>query len=37
LGLRKLNHSVIKDDCAQIRGQIEKVKHMVRVEELNEA
>ena len=37
LGLRKLNHYVIKDDCAQIRGQIDKIKHMVRVEELEEA
>jgi len=37
LGLRKLNHSVVKEDCAQIRGQIEKVKHMVLVEEIDEA
>jgi large subunit ribosomal protein L30 len=37
LGLRKLNHSVVKDDCAQIRGQINKVVHMVSVEELDEA
>lgn len=35
LGLRKLNHSVVKEDCAQIRGQIEKVKHMVLVEEID--
>lgn len=34
LGLRKLNQSVIKEDCAQIRGQINKVIHMVKVEEL---
>jgi large subunit ribosomal protein L30 len=37
LGFRKLNQSVIKEDCAQIRGQINKVIHMVRVEELDEA
>jgi len=37
LGLRKLNHTVVKEDCAQIRGQIDKVKHMVRVEEIDEA
>lgn len=37
LGLRKLNQSVIKEDCAQIRGQINKVVHMVSVEELDEA
>ena len=37
LGFRKLNQSVVKDDCAQIRGQINQVIHMVRVEELDEA
>jgi large subunit ribosomal protein L30 len=37
LGFRKLNQSVVKDDCAQIRGQINKVIHMVSVEELDEA
>ncbi len=37
LGLRKLNHSVIKEDSPQIRGQIDKVKHMVLVEELDQA
>ena len=37
LGLRKLHQSVIKEDCAQIRGQINKVIHMVNVEELDEA
>ena len=37
LGFSRLNQSVIKEECAQIRGQINKVKHMVRVEELEEA
>jgi large subunit ribosomal protein L30 len=37
LGFKKLNQSVIKEDCDQIRGQINKVKHMVSVEELDEA
>jgi large subunit ribosomal protein L30 len=37
LGFRKLNQSVIKEDSAQIRGQINKVIHMVSVEELDEA
>ncbi len=37
LGLKKLNHSVVKEDSPQIRGQIDKVKHMVLVEELDQA
>ncbi|MGI6452877.1 MAG: 50S ribosomal protein L30 [Syntrophomonadaceae bacterium] len=35
LGLRKLQHSVVKEDCPQIRGQITKVKHLVTVEEID--
>ncbi|MDD2621295.1 MAG: 50S ribosomal protein L30 [Syntrophomonadaceae bacterium] len=35
LGLRKLQQSVIKEDCAQIRGQINKVKHLLTVEEID--
>lgn len=34
LGLRKLNHNVIKEDCPEIRGQVNKVKHLLTVEEL---
>lgn len=34
LGLRKLNQTVVKEDSAQIRGQINKVIHLVSVEEL---
>ncbi|EFO82033.1 ribosomal protein L30 [Oscillochloris trichoides DG-6] len=34
LGLRKLNHSVIKPDNPAIRGMIFKVKHLVSVEEI---
>lgn len=34
LGLRKINHTVIHGDCPQIRGMINKVRHMVRVEEV---
>jgi large subunit ribosomal protein L30 len=34
LGLRKLNHSVIKPDNPAIRGMIFKVKHLVTVEEV---
>ncbi|HBK81775.1 MAG TPA: 50S ribosomal protein L30 [Nitrospinae bacterium] len=33
LGLRKLNQSTIRKDCAPIRGMIFKVKHLVEVEE----
>ena len=36
LGLRKIGQSVIKEDNACIRGQIFAVKHMVKVEEINE-
>lgn len=35
LGLKKLNHSVVKDDCPEIRGQVNKVKHLLKVEELD--
>lgn len=35
LGLRKLNQTTIKEDCEQIRGQINKVKHLVTVEEID--
>ena len=33
LGLRKLNSSVVKPDNPCVRGQIFKVKHLVKVEE----
>ncbi len=33
LGLRKLNHSVIRVDSPQIRGMINKVAHLIAVEE----
>ena len=36
LGLHKIGQSVIKEDNACIRGQIFTVKHMVKVEEINE-
>ena len=32
LGLRKLNHSVIRPDTPQIRGMVTKVRHLVKVE-----
>ncbi len=33
LGFHRLNQSVIHDDSASIRGMINKVRHLVRVEE----
>jgi len=33
LGLNRLNQSVIHNDCPPIRGMINKVRHLVRVEE----
>ncbi len=33
LGLKRLNRSVVQSDCASVRGMINKVKHLVRVEE----
>jgi large subunit ribosomal protein L30 len=34
LGLRRIGHSVVHNDTPQIRGMIEKVRHLVRVEEV---
>ncbi|ABI69606.1 50S ribosomal protein L30 [Syntrophomonas wolfei] len=34
LGFKKLQQSLIKEDCPQIRGQISKVQHLLMVEEL---
>ena len=33
LGFRRLNQTVTHDDSRSIRGMINKVKHLVRVEE----
>lgn len=35
LGLRKLNQTLIKADTPQLRGQINKVSHLLTVEELD--
>ncbi|MDW7674582.1 MAG: 50S ribosomal protein L30 [Bacillota bacterium] len=35
LGLGKLNSSVIHNDTPQIRGMVNKVAHLVAVEEVN--
>jgi large subunit ribosomal protein L30 len=34
LGLRRIDDSVVKDDRPEIRGMIQKVSHLVRVEEV---
>ncbi len=36
LGLRKLHQSVVHRDTPAIRGMIFKVKHLVKVEEIND-
>ena len=36
LGLHRINDSVIKEDRPEIRGMISKVRHLVRVEEVDE-
>ena len=33
LGLNRLNQSVTHTDCASVRGMINKVKHLIKVEE----
>ena len=35
LGLRKIRQSVIKEDIPQIRGMINVVSHLVKVEDVN--
>jgi len=34
LGLKRIRHSVVHNDTPQIRGMVEKVKHLVEVEEI---
>ncbi|HBT20953.1 MAG TPA: 50S ribosomal protein L30 [Peptococcaceae bacterium] len=34
LGLSKLNQTVIKDDRPEIRGMVNKLKHLLDVEEI---
>jgi large subunit ribosomal protein L30 len=36
LGLKRINDSVVKDDRPEIRGMINKVRHLVEVEEVSE-
>jgi large subunit ribosomal protein L30 len=37
LGFHRLNQSVIHEDSMAIRGMIDKVRHLVKVEEASEA
>ena len=34
LGLRKINHSIEKESNPQIMGMIEKVKHLIKIEQV---
>jgi large subunit ribosomal protein L30 len=36
LGLHRIRDSVVKDDRPEVRGMIEKVRHLVDVEEVSE-
>ena len=37
LGFHRLNQSVIQEDSMSIRGMVNKVRHLVKVEEASEA
>ena len=34
LGLKRLKHTVVHDDTPQIRGMINRIRHLVAVEEI---
>ncbi len=36
LGLRKMNSTVLQPDNASTRGMVQQVRHLVKVEEVNE-
>jgi large subunit ribosomal protein L30 len=35
LGLHRINDSVVKDDRPEIRGMAEKVRHLLKIEEVS--
>jgi len=35
LGLRRIGHSVIREDTPAIRGMTNKIRHLVKVEEVD--
>jgi large subunit ribosomal protein L30 len=37
LGLRKIRQSTVREDSPQLRGMIHTVRHLVAVEEVDEA
>ena len=37
LGLRRLNHSVVVEDTPSVRGMVEAIQHLVRVEPVEES
>ena len=36
LGLKRINHTVLKEDRPEIRGMVHTVRHLVRVEEVED-
>ncbi len=36
IGLRRIRHSVIREDRPEIRGMINKIPHLLKVEEVEE-
>ena len=36
LGLRKIRQSVVREDTPQVRGQVQVVRHLVEVEEVEQ-
>jgi len=35
LGLKRIRHTIVKEDNPQIRGMVKKIRHMVVVEEVS--
>jgi large subunit ribosomal protein L30 len=35
LGFHRLNQSIVKEDSSSLRGMIQKIKHLVTIEEAN--
>lgn len=35
LGLRRMHHTIVKDDHPTIRGMVRKVRHLVQCEEID--
>jgi len=37
LGLRRMHHAVIQNDTPQIRGMINKIIHLIEIEDIQES